>query len=184
MALASAFLLTLVLGSLLAGAAMVAAVERQTAAAYQASLALRNAAQGGVVLAARELQGRDWAPVLAGAGSSQWRGPLATAVDVPSLSAAVQHETMWAGAHGADTPVWRLFTQAAWQDVAGHPARGDLIVWVADDWEERDGDSAVDTNGMVLVRALAVDGAARAWTEALCRREPDGRVRTRHVRAW
>ncbi|MDQ3168575.1 MAG: hypothetical protein M3Q55_00360 [Acidobacteriota bacterium] len=177
-------LLTLVLGSVLAGAAMVAAVERQTAAAHEVSSVLRHVAQGGVVLAAQELQRRDWAPVLAGAGSDQWRGPLSTAVDVPSLAAALLRETMLAGAHGTDTPVWRLFTQAAWQDVAGHPARGDLIVWVADDWEERDGDPAHDSNGLVLVRAAAVDAAARSWVEALCRRESDGRVRTTQVRAW
>lgn len=184
MALASALLLAMVLGSVLAGAAIVAAVERQTAAAYEVSAALRHMVRGGVVLAVAELQRREWDPALGGAGSDQWRGPLSTAVDVPSLTAALQRETMLAGAHGADTPVWRLFTQAAWQDVAGHPARGDLIVWVADDWEERDGDPARDSNGLVLVRAAAVDGAARSWTEALCRREPDGRVRTRHVRAW
>ena len=184
MALVSALLLTMVLGSVLAGSAMVAAVERQTAAAHVISSGLRHVAQGGVVLAAGELQRRDWALVLAGAGSDQWRGPLFGAVDVPSLTAALQRETMMAGAHAADTPVWRLFTQAAWRDVAGHPARGDLIVWVADDWEERDGDPARDSNGLVLVRAAAVDGAARSWTEALCRREPDGRVRTRQARAW
>ena len=184
MALASAFLLTIVLGSLLAGAAMVAGVERQTAAAHQTTLRLRQIAEGGVVLAAAELQRREWPPVLAGAGSDQWRGPLSAVIDVAALTAAIEHETMMAGAHGADTPVWRLFAQAAWQAVADHPARGDLIVWVADDWEEGDGDPVRDSNDRLLVRAAAVDGTAAAWTEALCERGPDGRVRTRYVRVW
>ena len=184
MALAAAFLLTVVLGSLLAGAAMVAGVERQTASAHETTLRLRQISEGGVVLAAAELQRREWAPVLAGAGSDEWRGPLSVAIDVAALTAAIERETMMAGAHGADTPVWRLFTEAAWQAVANHPARGDLIVWVADDWAEGDGDPARDSNDQLLVRAVAVDGPAAAWTEALCARGPDGRVRTRHVRVW
>ena len=184
MALVSALLLTLVLGSLLAAAALLAALERQTAAAHHVSATLRQIAEGGVVLAAEELRRREWAPLLEGAGSDQWRGPISAWARVPELTAALERETMMAGAHGADTPSWRLFTEAPWRDVAGHPARGELIVWVADDWEERDGDPGRDSNGWLLVRAGAVDGPAVAWCEALVRRENDGRVRARHVRVW
>jgi hypothetical protein len=187
MALAAALILTLVLSAMLAGAALVAGVERRVAAAYQVSAALRFAASGGLALATEELERRDWTALLGGAGSDRWLQPGTPGADVAPLTAVVTRETMMAGAHGADTPLWQVFVHVPWRRVVestGDPARADLVVWVADDWEEADGNPRLDTNGMVLVRVAAVDGPARAWAEALCVREADGRVRPRHVRMW
>lgn len=187
MGLVAALTLTLVLSAMLAGAALVAGVERRTAAAYQLSATLRFAASGGVALATEELERRDWAVLLGGAGSDRWLQPGTPGADVAALSAVVARETMMAAAHGADTPSWRVLSHVPWGRVVGataDQARGDLVVWVADDWEEADGNPGHDTNGLVLVRVAAVEGPATAWAEALCAREPDGRVRPRHVRMW
>jgi hypothetical protein len=185
MALVAALLLTLVLSAMLAGSAMVAGVERRTASAYRVSAALRMAAAGGIALAAEELERREWASLLAGAGSDTWMQPGSPGADVAALSAAIRRETMLATSHGADTPVWQVVAHVPWARVAGHAGGvGDLVVWVADDWEEVDGVPAEDRNDRVLVRAAAVDGSSVAWAEALCGRDPDGRVRPRHLRLW
>lgn len=184
MALAGALLLTLVLGAMLAGAALVAGIERQTSAAYRLSTALRFAAEGGLALAADELERSPWVALLAGAGSATWLQPGSPGADVPGLTAVVERETMMSGSHGADTPSWRVLAHVPWAVVAGHPARGDLVVWVADDWEEADGDPRADSNGLLLVRAAAVEGPAVAWAEALMSLDEAGRVRPRHARMW
>ena len=184
MALAAAFLVTLVCGSVLAAATLVAGLERRAAAAYAASAALRHAAVGGLVAAAGELETRDWGPVLTGGVSGHWQGSVSASTDVAALSAALERETMSASAHGADTPSWQVFIRAPWARVAGQGGRIDLVVWVADDWQERDGNPAVDSNGLILVRAAAIQGVAMAWAEGLYRRGSDGRLRPHHSRVW
>lgn len=187
MALVAALLVTLVLSAMIAGSALVAGVERRTAAAYRVSTALRLAAGGGIALAARELERLDWTPLLAGAGSDEWMQPGSPGAGVAALTAALTRETMMVTAHGADTPVWRVIVHVPWARVAGQgedAVRADLVVWLADDWEETDGEPGDDSNGLVLVRAAAVDGQAVAWVEALCGRDADGRVRPRHLRLW
>lgn len=184
MPLAAALLLILVLGAMLAGSSLVAGVERRTAAGYRETAVLRLAASGGLALAAEELERREWAPLLAGAGSDTWMQPGSPGADVAALSAALRRETMLLTAHGADTPVWQVLAHVPWARVAGHPVRGDLVIWLADDWEDADGSPEEDRNGRVLVRVAAVEGASVAWAEAVCRREADGRVRARYSRMW
>jgi hypothetical protein len=55
---------------------------------------------------------------------------------------------------------------------------------VADDWSELDGSPVDDSNGLILVRALAKEREAEAWAEVLYGRAPDGRLRVRHIRTW
>ncbi len=184
MALVAALLFTLVLSAMLAGSALVAGVERRTSSGYRVSTALRLAAEGGIALAARELERLDWTPLLAGAGSDAWMQPGSPGADLPALTAVVTRETMMATAHGADTPVWQVIVHVPWARVAEHEARGDLVIWIADDWDEADGEPGEDRNGLVLVRAAAVDGQSVAWAEALYGLDPDGRVRPRHLRLW
>lgn len=184
MALAAALLVTLVCGSVLAAATLVAGLERRAASAYATAAALRHAAAGGLVAAAGELGARDWAPVLAGGASAHWQGSVAASTDVAALSAALERETMSGSSHGADTPSWQVFIRTPWAGVAGHGGRIDLVVWVADDWQERDGNPSADTNGLILLRAAAIQGVAVAWAEALYRLGPDGRLRPDHSRAW
>jgi len=183
-ALIAALLLTIVLSTALGGVAMIAAIERKTAAAHATALQLRLTAQGALVIAADELGTHDWNTALAGGSTSVWRLPLAAPLDLAGLTAGVQREAMMETAHGADTPVWRLFAHTPWTAVSGQAALGQAVVWVADDWGEADGDPSRDGNGLILVRAAALAGPAASWTEAVCGRGPGGRVEVRHARSW
>lgn len=184
MALAAALLVTLVCGSVLAAATLVAGLERRAASAYATAAALRHAAAGGLVAAAGELEARDWGSVLAGGTSGYWQGSVAASTDIAALSVALERETMSGSAHGADTPSWQVFIRAPWAGIAGQGGRIDLIVWVADDWQERDGNPAADSNGLILVRSAAVQAPAVVWAEGLFRRDPEGRLRPVHTRVW
>lgn len=182
-ALIGALLLSLVLATALGGMAIVSAVERRAAAAYRLTLELRSAAAGMAAVALGELALADWTPPLAGSGSAHWMRPQ-PGLDIAGLSAAIRADTMMMSSHGADTPVWQVFAQAAWPMVSGHPGTALVAVWVADDWAEGDGDPGRDSNGLLLVRAVAVSGVSTAWLEALCVREGEGGLRMRHARSW
>ena len=184
MALAAALLVTLVCGSVLAAATLVAGLERRAASAYATATELRYAASGGLAVAADELERRDWGSVLTGNGSDTWAGSLAPSTDVGSLSGALARETMLASSHGADTPLWHVFIRAPWGGVSGQGGRIDLVVWVADDWQDRDGNPGADSNGLILLRAAAVQGTALAWSEGLFGRDSEGRLRPVHTRGW
>ena len=138
--------------------------------------------QGAVALAVGELAEAEWDSLLSGSGSVHWRTP-APGFDVAAATLRLRAETMMSGAHGADTPVWHVFAQTPWDAVAGRSSRVRLVSWVADDWTEQDGQPAADSNGRVIVRALAFAGDAEAWAEAVCGRA-GGRVRVEHIRVW
>lgn len=183
MALIAALLLTIVLSTALGGVAVIAAIERKTAAGHAIALQLRLAARGALTIAADEAAGHGFEASLQGAASA-WRMPLPPSVDAEGLSARLQHETMMQSAHGADTPVWRLFAHAPWPAVSGQPGPGHAIVWVADDWAELDGDPSRDRNGLILLRATAVAGSRTAWAEGLYGRDSAGRIEMKHLRSW
>lgn len=184
MALIAALLLTMVLSTALAGMAMIAAIERKTAAAHATGLQLRLAAKGALAIAAGEADRQGFDGVLQGTAASVWRLPLTPSIDVASLSGTLQREAMMQSTHGADTPVWRLFAHAPWQAVSGHAGPGQTLVWAADDWAEADGDPARDGNGLILLRAAALAGPRAAWAEALYGRDAGGRIEVRHLRSW
>lgn len=183
MALIGALLLAIVLSTALGGMALVAAIERRTSAAHRAAVHVRMAAEGAAALAMGELTAGAWDAALGGGGSAAWMRPEA-GLDTAALTSAVRSEAMMASDHGADTPVWQLFARAPWAAVTGAAGPVHIAVWVADDWAETDANPAADSNGEVLVRAVAVAGLSTAWFEAVLRREPDGRIRMRHARSW
>jgi hypothetical protein len=183
MALIGAILLSIVLSTALGGMVIVAAIERRSASAYGAAVALRAAAEGAIVLSAAELEAASWTPLLAGGGSSHWRDPP-PGFGLAAVTARLRTEAMLGGAHGADTPVWQVFVQASWAAVTGQPGQIHVVTWAADDWFEQDGRPLEDSNDRILVRALALRGEAEAWGEALCRRGEDGRIRIEHIRFW
>jgi hypothetical protein len=184
MALIGALLLTIVLSTALGGLAMIAAIERRTAAAHALGVQLRLAGQGALAMAAGELATVDWNAALGGVGVSEWRRPLVPPLDLTALAQSLQRATMMESSHGADTPVWRLFAHMPWAAASGQPGPSQTVVWIADDWADGDADPARDQNGLVLVRVMAAAGVATSWAEALCARGEDGRVEIRHVRSW
>lgn len=111
-----------------------------------------------------ELQAADWA-ALPGAfassrlrdGSANPRSPDGTRLDLARLAAARQAESDARFSGLPDRPVWRLAGRARFGDLLPGlivpPAY--LLVWIADDPEDRDGDSQRDSNRTVVVRAEA-----------------------------
>ena len=79
---------------------------------------------------------------------------------------------------GANSPQWRLFAHASVSALMAAPGLDlplYLVVWVADDESDGDGDPAVDRNERILVWAVAFGaGGARRSVEARVGRTPGG----------
>jgi hypothetical protein len=150
----------------------------------RAARVLRAASFGGIQLAVADLRRRaDWSAALEGgaipelsavparlAGTSltppaPWDG---SPIDLAGLTVRVQ--AMADGSRGpADGPqAWRLFAFGTLADAA--PGAGGpwyLVVWIADDRADTDGDPSRDSNGIVCLRAAALGpGEATVAAEA------------------
>lgn len=184
MALITGLLLAVVLSTALGAMTLAAGIERRAAQAFEMRLHLRLAAEGALVIMARELEAGGFDPALEGWGSPGWRRPMSPLFDLAAMTQALQQQTVSGAAHGADTPVWQVYAFAPWRDAGGIESRVRFVGWVADDWEDRDGKPRADSNAQVLLRVRTAAEPAGAWAEALARRDPDGRVTLRHVRTW
>jgi hypothetical protein len=82
---------------------------------------------------------------------------------------------------GGDTPQWRLFAHARLRDLSSSPGLDlplYLIVWVADDESDGDGNAAADSNGRILLWAVGFGaGGARRSVEARVARAASGELR-------
>jgi hypothetical protein len=133
----------------------------------------------------------DWSTVVAappsnirsglddGAGSP--RGPDGRNLNLAGLTAARQRESDdrdGPAVFGADAPQWRLFGHAPIEDLLGtaEPAPPVyLLVWVADDGMDGDGDPSRDANGRIVVYAQALGGGgSRRAVEAALGRSGNG----------
>jgi hypothetical protein len=92
---------------------------------------------------------------------------------------AVSNATYGASAFGPDNPVWQLFGRASLAAILppgaiGQPAY--VLVWVADDGLDGDGDPSRDGNGQIVmhVDAYGVNGARRGIEAAIARAGPAG----------
>ena len=136
----------------------------------------------------------DWSLVLASPpsnlqstfvdGQSHPPAPDGRILDVAALTLRRQadsDDSAGAGTLGADSPRWRLFAHARLDGVlpAGTPAPAAyLLVWVADDGLDGDGDASKDSNGSVLVFAEAYGpGGARRAVDGVAARAADGTIR-------
>lgn len=203
----AALLAALLLGVLLAGLGAtiltVARIETLIVAAHRRTIETSYAAEAAFERALRDLDVLpDWTPVLAPPpanvqstfvdGSSRPRAPDGRTLDVQALTVGRQTDsdtTAGPGIFGADAPQWRLFAHADLSSIlpAGAPSPpAYLLVWVADDGLDGDGDPARDSNGRILVFAEARGAAgARRAVEGVAARCADGVLcvaSRRHVR--
>lgn len=167
--------ITIVLLVVAIGAAVSVAsrTEMLIAASFRESREMVYAAEGAAALAIHDLDATaDWSAVLSGAAASSFTDgaaigprtlPVGTSVILccaaGSLTADVQRRAHGGRSWGADTPEWQIF---AWGPVANWLPAGRLetplyvVVWVADDAGDGDGNPAADTNGVVELHAQAL----------------------------
>jgi PilX N-terminal len=136
----------------------------------------------------------DWSSVVAAAPANLVAGfsdgqprpvaPDGAALDLAALTALRQSASDTVSGpsiYGADSPRWQLFAHARLEDVIPKDLvspRAYLLIWVADDGADGDGDAHRDANATVLVYAEAYGPAgARRAVEAAVARTPEGAVR-------
>lgn len=175
-----------------ASLAVVTNTDARASANYATSREAMYAADGALDIAARELlTPADWNTLLAtGALSAFVDGPPAGArplgdgstIDLTLATQVANNEPRpW----GANNPVWRLFGY-------GRLGRTYVIVWVADDPSENDGDASIDGGGaanpgagILALRAEAFSvGGARKVLEATVRRDVLGGTSVMRLISW
>jgi hypothetical protein len=112
-------------------------------------------------------------------GAAEPRGPDGRRIVLAQLTAERQAQSDaldGPAIFGADSPRWRLFAHAPSQSLLNVPGMDlplYLVVWIADDESDGDGDPAVDSNHRITVWAIAIGagGAQRAVTARVGRTE-------------
>lgn len=175
-ALMPVLMATTLVATLAAALVLVVMSDSLASANHGAAQQALYAADAALEQTAVELRTVDWR-LLPGSGTSRRLddagappslpgiGPL----DLARLTAGTQAETDARYGSLPDRPVWRVFGRGSFARLLRRrvvpPAY--LVVWVADDADERDGNPGLDTNGIVLVRAEAFGpAAARRSVEA------------------
>lgn len=175
-ALIAALMITSLIGALVASLLFVVITDSRIGRNQQAAESGRYAAAAGVERLIGELRRLpSWQPVPSASSSlSSFDDGRATpqladgsSIDLVRLTADRQAASNAFYPSGANRPQWSLFAHAALARMTSDIARSPnpyVVVWVADDPEDGDGDPARDSNGVILVRAEAFDvrGAWRA----------------------
>jgi hypothetical protein len=192
----AAMLIAILIATLLAamGAGLVALTTSETAlgASYRHVHEVTYGAEAGIELALHELATvPDWSAVLATPPanrtsvfidvSSMPTLPDGRTIDLASLTRLRQRDSDaqdGADLFGPDSPQWRLFAHLSLGAVFPAPrpfVPVYVVVWVADDGLDGDGDPAVDANRILLVRSEAFGHAAASRAvEVSVRRSAEG----------
>ncbi len=180
-ALLAVLMVITLLVALSAAVVLVTTMESRAAGNHEAAQFALYAADGALEQTISELRAADWRIVPGNLMSGHlWnveappRAPDGSILDVARLTTSRQAESDVVFAPSADRPRWYLFAHAAFSDlvpsgVVMPPIY--LLVWIADDGDESDGDPERDSNDVVLVRAeaLAASGARRSIEATLSR---------------
>lgn len=179
----SALIITLMCAMLLTalglGLVLTTTTETMISANYRASQETLYAADAGIERAIQDLlQAADWDALLSGAETSGFTdagtrvAPDGTTLDLPTLTGNLQIETDAIYGGLPNRPVWQIYAHAPLSAVLPTITNvGYVIVWVADDVAETDGDPARDSNGIVMLHSEAFgEGGSRKVIEALMSR--------------
>ena len=197
----------LLLSAIGASLSLISATDVTIAGHFDRAHEARHAAAGAVELVSLELRDLpDWNPVLEGVvrsvGAVGSPGGVRTVAGRPvnldqlrsllecgqlapcsdAATAAVSAERPW----GADNPRWNLFRYGPWASFTGAPSTLYVVVLVADDTAEQDGDPRQDSQqgapggGRIRVRAEAFGAqGAHAAAEALLERNDENSAELR-----
>ncbi len=170
-ALVAVLLATALLSAIGAAVTVAADIDTAIASTLRIESELSYAAEAAVERALQDVRVTpDWTDILAGVAMSSFLDPVALPVlpsggtlDVPALTRQLQNETN-AAYGGSDTPRWHVFSSGRFADLAGSgsiESAAYLVVWVADDASEADGNPAVDNNGVLLIHGQAFGSGGR-----------------------
>lgn len=164
-ALISVLMVTTLLTTLSAAAVLVVMTESMASANHAAAQQALYAADAALEQTLSEVQAADWRSLPGVAVSARlWdgaltpRAPDGAVLDLAQLATARQAESDVAFGISPDRPVWRLFGHAPLSDLAPPGAvvpPAYLLVWMADDGDERDGEPGRDSNNVLMVRVEA-----------------------------
>jgi hypothetical protein len=182
MAILPAVLATAILAGLGVALALMGIEEALLAGHDRAARALRLASQSAARLAVADLTSAPaWGAISALPSRFVETMPSPprpwdpSPLDLAAETIRVQAETDAARGNGESPRTWRLFISGPFARAAPGSGCGPfyLLVWVADDGADTDGDPSVDSNGIVTVRAdaLGPDGG-RASTLLSVMRTP------------
>jgi hypothetical protein len=180
-ALTIAVLVAALVSVIAAGLLVLTMTETVISASYRNSREASYAAEAGLERALHDLGSvTDWSLVLASPpinvtssfvdGTLTPVAPSGVTLDLAGLTAARQRESDARDGpdlYGADSPEWRLFAHAPLVAELSPPAHAPpvyVVVWVADDGFDGDGDPSKDANGRIVVRseAFGASGTRRA----------------------
>jgi len=189
-----ALLLALLLGAIAAALVALTTTETSISLSFRQAQEVSHGAEAALERALHDLAAMgDWSATLAAPpgnvtstfddGETVALTPAGRSLDLAQLTAERQAESdSRAGpdVFGADSPEWRLFAHAPLQALlpgAGLDLPLYLVVWVADDEWDGDGDPAVDSNERILIRAHAFGaGGAERSAEARVGRTGGGDI--------
>jgi hypothetical protein len=195
-ALLCALIVTALLSTLGAALVFLVTVESSISANHRDALDALYTADAGVERAIGDLRTlEDWRPVpgsAAGAAVPDFRDgavaprlPDGTILNLARLTAARQADSDALYGTGANRPIWRLFAHAPVSrllpaGVISSPAY--VVLWIADDAADGDGDPLRDSNDTLVVRseAFGLHGVRRR-VEATLAREAVQRTEVRLI---
>jgi hypothetical protein len=195
-----ALLLSLLVGAIAAALIVITTTETLIAASYRHALEASYGAEAALERALHDLAALpDWSQVLVAPpgnatstfddGEAAPRAPDGRILDLAGLTTSRQRDSDardGPGVFGGDSPIWRLFAHAGPRNLCESfdvdlPLY--LVVWVADDESDGDGDATHDSNKRLLVWAVAYGaGGARRSVEARVARTEMGELRLEGLR--
>jgi hypothetical protein len=179
-----ALMVITLIATLGAAVTLIVSSESVVAANYHASQQGLYAADAGIERAIAELRAlATWSSVPASVTSSSDfndgqgtpKGPDGSTLNLAEMTARRQAESDAGYANLPDRPVWRLYAHAPLNRMA--PGAGNVmpyvVVWIADDADEIDGNAAIDTNDVLMLHAeaFAIRGGRRAIEVTILREE-------------
>lgn len=198
-----ALLMALLVGAIAAALVTLVTTETQISASYRHAQEASYGAEAALERGLHDLANMArWSPALSEPpanvtstfddGEVMPRAPDGRSLDLARLTTERQRESDvrdGTDVFGADSPQWRLFAHAPVRALldSGEAARGlnlplYLVVWIADDESDGDGNPEIDSNGQVLVHAAAFGASGtRRSVEARVARTEGGDIR---LLAW
>ena len=173
-ALIIALIATVLLSALGVGLVMLSNTEGNIASNYRQGSEMLYAADAAVERVVQDLLlVPRWNDILTGTVQSGFvdnsttpTTPSGQPLNLTSLTAEIQAQANATNPWGANNPQWRLFAYGPLAEMAGTgtiQSNAYIVVWMADDPSETDGDPQSDTNGVltVLAQSIGANGTLR-----------------------